>query len=110
MNMSGQINAFEMAQEQFDGVAKTLNLDPQISEVLRWPMREYTFRIPVRMDDGSLRVFQGYRVQHNDARGPNKGGIRFHPSETLDTVRACLLYTSDAADEEDSVDLGGRRI
>ncbi len=90
--MSGQINAFEMAQEQFDGVAKTLNLDPQISEVLRWPMREFTFRIPVRMDDGSLRVFQGYRVQHNDARGPNKGGIRFHPSETLDTVRALATW------------------
>jgi glutamate dehydrogenase len=90
--MSGQINAFEMAQEQFDGVAKELNLDPQISETLRWPMREFTFRIPVRMDDGSLRVFQGYRVQHNDARGPNKGGIRFHPSETLDTVRALATW------------------
>ena len=86
--MSGQINAFEMAQEQFDGVAKTLNLDSGIAEVLRWPAREHSFRIPVRMDDGSLRVFQGFRVQHNDARGPNKGGIRFHPSETMDTVRA----------------------
>jgi glutamate dehydrogenase len=90
--MSGQINAFEMAQKQFDGVAKTLGLDPQVAEVLRWPMREYTFRIPVRMDDGSLRVFQGYRVQHNDARGPSKGGIRFHPAETLDTVRALATW------------------
>ncbi len=90
--MSGQINAFEMAQKQFDGVAKLLKLDPQMAEVLRWPMREYTFRIPVRMDDGSLRVFQGYRVQHNDARGPNKGGIRFHPAETLDTVRALATW------------------
>jgi glutamate dehydrogenase (NAD(P)+) len=90
--MAGQINAFEMAQKQFDGVAKLLNLDPQISEVLRWPMREYSFRIPVRMDDGSLRVFQGYRVQHNDARGPNKGGIRFHPNETFDTVRALATW------------------
>jgi len=90
--MSGQINAFEMAQKQFDGVAKLLKLDPQVAEVLRWPMREYTFRIPVRMDDGSLRVFQGYRVQHNDARGPNKGGIRFHPAETLDTVRALATW------------------
>jgi hypothetical protein len=87
-----QINAFEMAQKQFDGVAKLLNLDPQISEVLRWPMREFSFRIPVRMDDGTLRVFQGYRVQHNDARGPNKGGIRFHPNETLDTVRALATW------------------
>ncbi len=90
--MSGPINAFEMAQKQFDGVAKLLNLDPQIAEVLRWPMREYSFRIPVRMDDGSLRVFQGFRVQHNDARGPNKGGIRFHPSETFDTVRALATW------------------
>jgi glutamate dehydrogenase (NAD(P)+) len=90
--MTGPINAFEMAQKQFDGVAKQLNLDPQIAEVLRWPMREYSFRIPVRMDDGSLRVFQGYRVQHNDARGPNKGGIRFHPSETFDTVRALATW------------------
>ncbi|MEW5830581.1 MAG: Glu/Leu/Phe/Val dehydrogenase [Chloroflexota bacterium] len=90
--MSGTINAFEMAQRQFDGVAKLLNLDPQIAEVLRWPMREYSFRIPVRMDDGSLRVFQGFRVQHNDARGPNKGGIRFHPNETFDTVRALATW------------------
>ncbi len=86
--MSVQINAFEMAQKQFDHVAELLNLDPQVANFLRWPMREFSFRIPVRMDDGSLRIFQGYRVQHNDARGPNKGGIRFHPSETLDTVRA----------------------
>jgi len=90
--MTGTVNEFEMAQRQFDHVAKLLNLDPQIAEVLRWPMREYTFRIPVRMDDGSLRVFQGFRVQHNDARGPNKGGIRFHPAETLDTVRALATW------------------
>jgi len=90
--MSEQINAFEMAQEQFDGVAQMLNLDPGIAEVLRWPMREFSFRIPVRMDDGSLRTFQGFRVQHNDARGPNKGGIRFHPSETFDTVRALATW------------------
>ena len=86
--MSEQINAFEMAQRQFDDVAELLNLDPEIAEVLRWPAREFSFRIPVRMDDGSLRVFQGFRVQHSDARGPSKGGIRFHPSETMDTVRA----------------------
>jgi len=86
--MSEQINAFEMAQKQFDQVAELLNLDPQIAEVLRWPAREFSFRIPIRMDDGSLRVFQGFRVQHSDARGPSKGGIRFHPSETMDTVRA----------------------
>ncbi|MBU2611244.1 MAG: Glu/Leu/Phe/Val dehydrogenase [Chloroflexi bacterium] len=90
--MSGTVNEFEMAQRQFDHVAKLLNLDPQIAEVLRWPMREFTFRIPVRMDDGSLRVFTGFRVQHNDARGPNKGGIRFHPAETLDMVRALATW------------------
>jgi glutamate dehydrogenase (NAD(P)+) len=90
--MSGQINAFEMAQKQFDSVASQLNLDPGVREVLRWPMREYSFRIPVRMDDGSLCVFQGFRVQHNDARGPNKGGIRFHPAETFDTVRALATW------------------
>ena len=90
--MTGPVNEFEMAQFQFDHVAKLLNLDPQIAEVLRWPMREFTFRIPVRMDDSSLRVFTGFRVQHNDARGPNKGGIRFHQAETLDMVRALATW------------------
>ncbi len=90
--MASQINAFEMAQKQFDHVAEQLNLDPQVSEILRWPLREFSFRIPVRMDDGTLRVFQGFRVQHNDARGPNKGGIRFHPAETIDTVRALATW------------------
>ena len=90
--MAGTTNAFEMAQRQFDHVAELLNLDPQVREILRWPMREFQFRIPVRMDDGTVRVFQGFRVQHNDARGPNKGGIRFHPAETIDTVRALATW------------------
>jgi glutamate dehydrogenase len=90
--MSNSINAFEMAQRQFDHVAELLKLDPQVAEILRWPLREFHFRIPVRMDDGTLRVFQGFRVQHNDARGPNKGGIRFHPAETIDTVRALATW------------------
>ena len=90
--MSEQINAFEMAQKQFDAVAKQLNLDPGVAEILRWPMREFSFRIPVRMDDGSLKIFQGFRVQHNDARGPNKGGIRFAADETMDTVRALATW------------------
>lgn len=90
--MSEQTNAFEMAQQQFDHVAKLLNLDPQVSEILRWPLREFHFRIPVRMDNGTIRVFEGFRVQHNDARGPSKGGIRFHPSETIDTVRALATW------------------
>ena len=86
------INAFDMAQQQFDHVADLLHLDPPVREFLRWPMREFHFRIPVRMDDGNIRVFQGYRVQHNDARGPNKGGLRFHPSETVDSVRALATW------------------
>ncbi len=90
--MAGTTNAFEMAQRQFDHVAELLKLDPQVCEMLRWPMREFHFRIPVRMDDGTIRVFQGYRVQHNDARGPNKGGLRFHPAETADTVRALATW------------------
>jgi glutamate dehydrogenase len=90
--MTELINAFQMAQKQFDHVAGQLNMDPQVAEILRWPAREFKFEIPVRMDDGSIRLFFGYRVQHNDARGPNKGGIRFHPSETLDTVRALAMW------------------
>jgi glutamate dehydrogenase len=90
--MTGTTNAFEMAQRQFDKVAEMLQLDPQVSEVLRYPLREFHFRIPVRMDDGTIRVFEGFRVQHNDARGPNKGGIRFHPAETADTVRALAMW------------------
>ncbi len=90
--MAKSVNAFEMAQAQFDAVAEMLGLDPFARGVLRWPMREYRFQIPVRMDDGSMRVFFGIRVQHNDARGPTKGGIRFHPSETPDTVRALAMW------------------
>ncbi|HMD89334.1 MAG TPA: Glu/Leu/Phe/Val dehydrogenase [Anaerolineaceae bacterium] len=90
--MAASTNAFEMAQRQFDHVAELLKLDPQVQEMLRWPLREHHFRIPVRMDDGSLRTFEGFRVQHNDARGPNKGGIRFHPAETIDTVRALAMW------------------
>ena len=86
------VNAFEMAQAQFDKVAAILDLDPATRELLRWPLREHSFAIPVRMDDGHVRVFRGFRVQHNDARGPSKGGIRFHPQETLDTVRALATW------------------
>ncbi len=86
------MNAFEMAQSQFDKVAKLINLEPGVSSVLRWPLREFRFQIPVRMDDGSIQVFFGYRVQHSDARGPSKGGIRFHPSETMDTIRALAMW------------------
>lgn len=89
---SKSFNAFAMAQAQFDKVAELLGLDPATRDMLRNPMREYHFSLPVRMDDGSFRVFRGYRVQHNDARGPGKGGIRFHPQETVDTVRALSMW------------------
>ena len=85
-------NPFEMAQAQFDSVAEKLGLDEGTRELLRNPMREYHFTIPVRMDDGKVKVFRGFRVQHNDARGPAKGGIRFHPQETVDTVRALATW------------------
>ena len=83
-----EFNSFQIAQAQFDNVAEYLGLDPATRELLRYPLREYHFAIPVRMDDGTMKIFRGFRVQHNDARGPGKGGIRFHPQETVDTVRA----------------------
>jgi len=85
-------NAFEMAQAQFDKAADLLNFDSGTRELLRNPLREFHFSIPVRMDDGSVQVFKGFRVQHNDARGPGKGGIRFHPAETIDTVKALAMW------------------
>jgi len=90
--MATEFNAFAMAQRQFDAVADKLQLDEGIRELLRWPQREFHFTVPVRMDDGTYRVFKGFRVQHNDARGPAKGGIRFHPQETVDTVRALATW------------------
>lgn len=88
----GSFNPFQMAQQQFDAIAEKLQLDEATRELLRNPDREYHFNIPVRMDDGSYQVFRGYRCQHNDARGPAKGGIRFHPQETADTVRALSMW------------------
>ena len=85
-------NPFENAQEQFDKVAEYLKLDGGARELLRTPMREFHFSIPVKMDDGSVKVFKGFRMQHNDARGPGKGGLRFHPHETADTVRALSMW------------------
>ncbi len=85
-------NPFETAQAQFDRVADLLNLDEGTRALLRNPLREYHFSIPVRMDDGKVKVFRGFRVLHNDSRGPGKGGIRFHPHETADTVRALATW------------------
>ena len=90
--MNSAFNPFEMAQAQFDKSADILGLDPASRDLLRFPLREYHFAIPVKMDDGKVKVFRGFRVQHNDARGPSKGGIRFHPQETVDTVRALAMW------------------
>jgi len=86
------MNPFALAQAQFDLVAKQMELAPAARSMLRWPLREFRFQLPVRMDDGSIQVFFGFRVQHNDARGPAKGGIRFAVNETLDTVRALATW------------------
>lgn len=85
-------NPYETAQTQFDNVADKLDLDQSTRQLLRQPSREYHFTIPVKMDDGTTQVFNGYRIQHNDARGPAKGGIRFHPQETVDTIRALSMW------------------
>ncbi len=90
--MTESVNAFKMAQEQFDHVADLLGLNEDVAQMLRQPMREFHFQIPVRLDNGHIKTFVGYRVQHNDARGPAKGGIRFHPRETIDTVRALAMW------------------
>lgn len=90
---SGQeLNPFATAQAQLDHAAKLLELEPAVHQLLREPMFEVRVQIPVRMDDGSVRVFTGFRVQYNNARGPCKGGIRFHPDETVDTVRALAAW------------------
>jgi glutamate dehydrogenase (NAD(P)+) len=86
------MNPFALAQAQFDHVAEQMALTSAVRSMLRWPLREFRFQLPVRMDDGSIQVFFGFRVQHNDARGPAKGGIRFAANETLDTVRALATW------------------
>jgi len=86
------LSLFEVAQIQLDEVANKLNLEPGIHAILREPMKELHVSVPVRMDNGELKVFKGFRVQYNNARGPCKGGIRFHPDETIDTVRALSAW------------------
>jgi glutamate dehydrogenase (NAD(P)+) len=85
-------NPFMIAQRQLDEAAAILGLDPATHAFLREPMRELTVNIPIRMDDGSVRIFKGYRVQYSDARGPCKGGLRWHPDETIDTIRALAAW------------------
>ena len=87
-----ELNPFKIAQAQLDQAAEILGLDSATHALLREPMREFHVTIPVRMDDGSVKVFKGFRVQYNDARGPTKGGLRFHPDETIDTVRALAAW------------------
>jgi glutamate dehydrogenase (NAD(P)+) len=86
------LNPFAVAQAQLDEAAEKLGLDPATHQLLRWPLRELHVTLPVKMDDGTSQVFHGYRVQYNDARGPTKGGLRFHPDETIDTVRALAAW------------------
>jgi glutamate dehydrogenase (NAD(P)+) len=91
-NVAAQINAWEVAQRQFDLAAERLDLDPGMRLVLREPRREFTVHFPVHMDDGTVQVFTGYRVQHNLGRGPAKGGIRYHQDVTLDEVKALAMW------------------
>ncbi|MDZ7597903.1 MAG: Glu/Leu/Phe/Val dehydrogenase [Desulfobacterales bacterium] len=90
--MSESLNPFSNAQQQLDSAAAKLGLDAATHELLRWPMQELKVTMPVKMDDGSTRIFHGFRVAHNTARGPAKGGLRWHPDETLDTVRALATW------------------
>ncbi len=86
------MNPFAIAQQQLDEAAVRLGLDKATHEFLRWPMREFHFTVPLKLDNGQTRIFKGYRVQYNNARGPCKGGIRWHPEETVDTVRALAAW------------------
>src|SRR5215469_13242523 len=89
---SEDLNPFRIALRQFENAAEKLKLDPGLREVLRSPRRALTLSLPIRMDDGTLKVFQGFRVQHNNARGPCKGGIRYHPNVSFDEVQALASW------------------
>jgi glutamate dehydrogenase (NAD(P)+) len=90
--MSESYNSFHVAQRQISEACALLGLDEATTQLLLWPQREFKFTMPVRMDDGKTKVFHGYRIQYNSARGPAKGGIRFHPDETADTIRALACW------------------
>src|SRR4051794_30959467 len=85
-------NPFEVAKHQFTIAADYLGLDPGLRKVLSTCKRELIVNFPVQMDDGSVEVFTGFRVQHNLARGPAKGGIRYHPQVTIDEIRALSMW------------------
>jgi glutamate dehydrogenase (NAD(P)+) len=90
--MSENLNPYQIAIQQFDRAAAKLGLDRDLAEILRNPKRQLIVSIPIRMDDGTVKVFEGFRVQHNVARGPAKGGIRYHPHVTLDEVKALAMW------------------
>jgi glutamate dehydrogenase (NAD(P)+) len=94
MNDAASFNAFADALAQFDRLADLMGLDEPTRVLLRTPAHEHRLTLPVRLDDGTVEVFHGFRVQHNDARGPAWGGVRFHPQETIDTVRALAMWTT----------------
>ncbi len=87
-----QMNPYDMAKVQLRHVAKRMKLDPNIHEILQHSQRALEVSIPVVMDNGTIRVFKGYRVQHSQARGPGKGGVRFHQNVTLDEVKALAMW------------------
>src|SRR5256886_15216363 len=86
------LNSFRIAMRQFDTAAETMGLDPGLREVLRRPRRALSLSLPVKMDDGTIRAFDGFRVQHSNARGPCKGGIRYHPEVSFDEVKALASW------------------
>ncbi len=92
--VQSSLNVWQMAQRQLDDVSVLIGLDSSIHGYLREPKRVLIVSVPVRMDSGAHRVFEGYRVQHNMARGPGKGGIRYHPDVTLDEVKALAMWMS----------------
>jgi len=94
MNGESSFNPFTEAQAQFDRLADLMGLDAAARSLLRQPSHEHRLTLPVRLDNGRVEVFEGFRVQHNDARGPAWGGVRFHPQETIDTVRALAMWTT----------------
>ena len=94
MSETSSFNAFTDAVAQFDRLADLMGLDKPTRDLLRSPAHEHRLTLPVRLDDGSVEVFEGFRIQHNDARGPAWGGVRFHPQETIDTIRALAMWTT----------------
>jgi glutamate dehydrogenase/leucine dehydrogenase len=86
------LNPFRIAMQQFETAAEKLNLEAGMREVLRSPRRALSMHLPIKMDDGTLKVFEGFRVQHNNSRGPCKGGIRYHPNVTFDEVQALASW------------------